>query len=61
MLSLSLAQDDITKVRPGLSGIGSVVFRSEEDMMHANAEPDRLYDDVIMPLQGQVGELVCSE
>ena len=49
-----LAQDDITKVRPGLSGIGSVVFRSEEDMMHANAEPDRLYDDVIMPYKGKL-------
>ena len=48
------AQNDITKVRPGLSGIGSVVFRSEEDMMHANADPDRLYDDVIMPYKGKL-------
>jgi lipopolysaccharide/colanic/teichoic acid biosynthesis glycosyltransferase len=48
------AQNNITKVRPGLSGIGSVVFRSEEDMMHANAEPDRLYDDVIMPYKGKL-------
>jgi len=48
------AQNDIIKVRPGLSGIGSVVFRSEEDMMHANAEPDRLYDDVIMPYKGKL-------
>ncbi len=49
-----LAQNDITNVRPGLSGIGSVVFRSEEDMMHANADPDRLYDDVIMPYKGKL-------
>ena len=48
------AQNDITKVRPGLSGIGSIVFRSEEDMMHANAEPDRLYDGVIMPYKGKL-------
>lgn len=48
------AQSDIIKVRPGLSGIGSIVFRSEEDMMHANAEPDRLYDDVIMPYKGKL-------
>ena len=48
------ARNDITKVRPGLSGIGSVVFRSEEDMMHANADPDRLYDDVIMPYKGKL-------
>lgn len=49
-----LAQNDISKVRPGLSGIGSVVFRSEEDMMHANADPDRLYDDVIMLYKGKL-------
>ena len=47
-------QNDIMKLRPGLSGIGSVIFRSEEDMMHANAEPDRLYDDVIMPYKGRL-------
>jgi len=48
------AQNDIANVRPGLSGIGSVVFRSEEDMMHANADPDQLYDDVIMPYKGKL-------
>ena len=48
------AQNDISKVRPGLSGIGSVVFRSEEDMMNANAEPDQLYDNVIMPYKGKL-------
>ena len=47
-------QNDIMKLRPGLSGIGSVIFRSEEDMMHANAEPDRLYDEVIMPYKGKL-------
>jgi lipopolysaccharide/colanic/teichoic acid biosynthesis glycosyltransferase len=48
------AQNDIMKVRPGLSGIGSIVFRSEEDMMDANADPDRLYDDEIMPYKGNL-------
>jgi lipopolysaccharide/colanic/teichoic acid biosynthesis glycosyltransferase len=48
------AQNDIVNVRPGLSGIGSIVFRSEENMMHANADPDRLYDDVIMPYKGKL-------
>ena len=47
-------QNDIMRLRPGLSGIGSVIFRSEEDMMHANAEPDRLYDEVIMPYKGKL-------
>lgn len=48
------AQNDIIKVRPGLSGIGSVVFISEENILHANAEPDRLYDDAIMPYKCRV-------
>jgi len=48
------SQKDITKVRPGLSGIGSVVFRGEEDMMHANSDPELLYDDVIMPYKGKL-------
>jgi lipopolysaccharide/colanic/teichoic acid biosynthesis glycosyltransferase len=48
------AQKDIMNVRPGLSGIGSVIFRNEENMMHANADPDRLYDDVIMPYKGKL-------
>lgn len=49
-----LAQHDIVNVRPGLSGIGSIIFRSEEDMMHANEDPNRLYDDVIMPYKGRL-------
>ena len=48
------SQNDIVLVRPGLSGIGSVVFRSEEKMMHENEEADRLYDDVIMPYKGEL-------
>lgn len=47
-------QHDIVKVRPGLSGIGSVIFRSEEEMMSENNDPDRFYDDVIMPYKGKL-------
>lgn len=50
------AQEAIIKVRPGLSGIGSIVFRDEEDLMHASFEPERLYDDVIMPYKGKLEE-----
>lgn len=50
------SQDEIIKVRPGLSGIGSIVFRDEEDMMYASNEPDRFYDKVIMPYKGQLEE-----
>ena len=47
-------QKNIINVRPGLSGIGSVIFGNEENMMHANSDPDQLYDDVIMPYKGKL-------
>jgi lipopolysaccharide/colanic/teichoic acid biosynthesis glycosyltransferase len=50
------SQQAIVTVRPGLSGIGSIVFRGEEDMMHAANDPDRFYDQVIMPYKGQLEE-----
>lgn len=46
----------IIQVRPGLSGIGSIVFRDEEELMHASAEPERFYDEVIMPYKGELEE-----
>lgn len=50
------SQAEIIKVRPGLSGIGSIIFRDEEEMMHAAQDPERFYDDVIMPYKGQLEE-----
>lgn len=50
------SQAEIIKVRPGLSGIGSIVFRGEEELMHANADPDHFYDHVIMPYKGLLEE-----
>jgi lipopolysaccharide/colanic/teichoic acid biosynthesis glycosyltransferase len=50
------SQEKIVQVRPGLSGIGSIVFRGEEDMMHASGEPERFYDEVIMPYKGRLEE-----
>jgi lipopolysaccharide/colanic/teichoic acid biosynthesis glycosyltransferase len=48
------AQACIVQVRPGLTGVGSLVFRDEESLMDAAADPDRLYDDVIMPYKGRL-------
>lgn len=48
------SQAEIIKVVPGLSGIGSIVFRGEEDMMHASQDPDQFYDEVIMPYKGEL-------
>jgi lipopolysaccharide/colanic/teichoic acid biosynthesis glycosyltransferase len=50
------SQAEIVKVRPGLSGVGSVVFRGEEEMMADAEDADRLYDDVIMPYKGLLEE-----
>ncbi len=51
------SQEAIKKVKPGLSGIGSIVFRDEESMLHDH-EVDRVafYDDVIAPYKGKLEE-----
>ena len=50
------SQTEIIKVRPGLSGIGSIIFRNEEDMMYANNDPDKFYDEIVMPYKGALEE-----
>jgi len=50
------SREAIVRVRPGLSGIGSIVFRDEEELMHASREPERFYDEVIMPYKGRLEE-----
>lgn len=54
------SQAEIIKVRPGLSGVGSIVFRDEEDLMHASQDPERFYDEVIMPYKGALEEWYVS-
>ena len=46
---------EILKVRPGLSGIGAVYFRDEENLMH-KAQGDMIvfYDTVISPYKGRL-------
>jgi lipopolysaccharide/colanic/teichoic acid biosynthesis glycosyltransferase len=55
-----LSQNEIIKVRPGLSGMGSIVFRNEEDMMHANNDPGKFYDEIVMPYKGSLEEWYVS-
>ena len=52
----AVSQAQIVKVRPGLSGIGSIIFRDEENLMHAHAEAEHFYDNVIMPYKGRLEE-----
>ena len=47
-------QDRIKQVRPGLSGIGSIIFRGEEKILEHAADPEAFYDQVIMPYKGEI-------
>ena len=47
-------QRELLRIRPGLSGIGSILFRGEEKMMKDAADPVAFYDQVIMAYKGQV-------
>jgi len=50
-------QEIIGQVRPGLSGIGSIVFRDEEKIL-SNVTSDRVvfYNDIILPYKGALEE-----
>jgi lipopolysaccharide/colanic/teichoic acid biosynthesis glycosyltransferase len=47
-------QQAIASVRPGLSGVGSIVFRSEEEMLHQHADPRQFYKEFISPYKGSL-------
>jgi lipopolysaccharide/colanic/teichoic acid biosynthesis glycosyltransferase len=47
-------QSQIVKVRPGLSGIGSIIFRDEENLLHDASDPVIFYDTVIAPYKGEL-------
>lgn len=48
------AQNRIMQVRPGLSGIGSIIFRGEEKILQHAADPEAFYDQIIMPYKGEI-------
>lgn len=47
-------QEIIVQVKPGLSGLGPIVFRGEEDLLAGHAASVDFYDKVIAPYKGQV-------
>ena len=49
-------QSIIIQVRPGLSGIGSIIFRGEEDIMYGAAASVDFYRNVIAPYKGALEE-----
>ena len=44
----------IKKVRPGLSGLGPIIFRDEENILSENEASIDFYDTVIAPYKGEV-------
>lgn len=47
-------QDVIVSVKPGMSGIGPIVFRAEENILAGSSASVDYYDHVIAPYKGQV-------
>ena len=47
-------KNTIVNVRPGLSGIGSIIFRNEEKLMINLEKSAEFYDYVIMPYKGSL-------
>jgi lipopolysaccharide/colanic/teichoic acid biosynthesis glycosyltransferase len=44
----------IGKIRPGLSGIGSIIFKDEEEILHIVDDREYFHDKVITPYKGQL-------
>jgi lipopolysaccharide/colanic/teichoic acid biosynthesis glycosyltransferase len=57
---LGSIQETIKRVRPGLSGVGSIVFRGEEEIMHGAAASVDFYGEVIAPYKGSLEEWFVS-
>ena len=53
-------QSLIKQVRPGLSGIGSIIFRREEEIMHGATASVDFYANVIAPYKGALEEWFVS-
>ena len=48
------AQSELKKLRPGLTGIGSIIFRDEEMFLEGKANPRKFYDDHIIPYKNKL-------
>ncbi len=48
------AQDVLIKVKPGLSGIGSIIFRDENEILDLHNRALEFYDNVIGPYKADV-------
>jgi lipopolysaccharide/colanic/teichoic acid biosynthesis glycosyltransferase len=55
-------RNEIRKLRPGLTGLGSIVFRDEETFIHESGEdPYEFYRREIAPFKGRLEEYYLQE
>ena len=55
-------QKIIKKVRPGLSGVGSIIFREEEELLYGTSASFDFYENIIAPYKGSLEEwYVCNK
>jgi lipopolysaccharide/colanic/teichoic acid biosynthesis glycosyltransferase len=47
-------QDIIASTMPGLSGVGSIMFRDEEKILQSSGDPDTTYKDKITPIKAKL-------
>ena len=48
------AQVALNKVKPGLTGVGSIIFRDEEKFLEGKSNPQEFYDDFIIPYKNDL-------
>ena len=48
------AKSELKKVKPGLTGIGSIIFRDEEKFLEGRSDPIKFYDHNIIPYKNKL-------
>ncbi len=47
-------REKLKTVKPGLTGIGSIIFRNEEKFLEDKSEPKKFYEKIIVPYKSSV-------
>jgi lipopolysaccharide/colanic/teichoic acid biosynthesis glycosyltransferase len=47
-------QQAIARMRPGITGLGSLFFSAEDELLASVPDKDRFYDDVVLPQKGRL-------
>ncbi len=47
-------KERINRIRPGITGVGSIIFKNEEEILHAVQDKEHMHDKIITPYKGQL-------